>query len=897
MNDSTPSVATAPAYTMFFDQSAHLDWDWIRTFAQNFWYYDNGSGVNDIIAAGIAKIQAGGGNGGSYYYTVCEMGFFRRFIEVNPDQIAAIQKLGDNFQVISGGVTSPDCLVCSGEGFIRNYLVGQSWLWRTLQMEAKPQCWLPDDFGQGPELPVLLAALGFVGMAFSRLPGTGNNWKNSTLQEQLVADGLDFVWQASDGSSVIAHWLIGGYNFGNALYDPKTGQTNPEAINDFIAAYYSYPASPPPPPPPPPAYTGAATPFMYIPIDDDFSMPIEGLADDITGWNNGTYSVGAAASNVTVVQGTFDQFINAVITQSGALKNFAYNGTPYWTGYYASRPELKTLHYETVRALTAAEVIGLLTQPGNSNLNSMLPTDFWQRIDQAWDDFAPSTHHDYVCGTAPDPVYAGDQLPLLRGAAAAAQSLRGIALIALAGMACGQDPKNGVILANPLGFLRPGVAAIDAIAPFGSAVSWADGSSSPTQASADGGMLVYASVPSFGYLTGNANSGSATPPDTASLTPATSGAKSYTISNEYLSATISANADWGIEKLLDAKNNNAEVLSGTGNAIVFYGDNGDIYQFGNENGSSMSPVGATVTTDGAWLGAMVMESGPLRSWLRTAVLIDVNGTSTRFTRDYMLCAGEPFLRMTTTGAAPAYTSVMAAFPLAEPVGAITHGTGYHWTSVQPLSWAWSAPVFQPTHDFLLPQNGATTLAAVYHAGMPAWAIDANGTLIGCLLRNTPGDYWHGASGSDPAPHTQHYALRVPTGLGPPATGQPLQEALGFHTPLLAARMPEGKQYGGMLSAGEASLAALPAGSPAVLTVAKPGSYVPTSLVLRLYQPTNTAQTYAVTLPSTPSAAEMVTATETTWSGGGSAAPASGGITVNMTGAVATVAVAGMGRNS
>jgi hypothetical protein len=98
----------------------------------------------------------------------------------------------------------------------------------------------------------------------------------------------------------------------------------------------------------------------------------------------------------------------------------------------------------------------------------------------------------------------------------------------------------------------------------------------------------------------------------------------------------------------------------------------------------------------------------------------------------------------------------------------------------------------------------------------------------------------------------------------------------------------------MLIAAEASLATLPAGSPAVLTVAKPGSYVPTSLVLRLYQPTNTTQTYAVTLPATPSAAELVTATETAWSGGGSAAPASGGITVTMAGAVATVEIKGMG---
>ena len=217
----------------------------------------------------------------------------------------------------------------------------------------------------------------------------------------------------------------------------------------------------------------------------------------------------------------------------------------------------------------------------------------------------------------------------------------------------------------------------------------------------------------------------------------------------------------------------------------------------------------TVATDGAWLGAMVMESGPLRSWLRTAVLMTVkfkvNGqdteTTTRFVRDYILCAGEPFLRMTTTGAAPAYTSVMTAFPLTSAVTAITHGTPYHWTDVQPLSGFWGPPLFRPTQDFLLPQDAkGTTMAAVYHAGMPAWAFDAHGALIGCLLRNAPADDGHGASGSDPAPHTQHYALRVPSGLGAPATGQPLREALGFHTPLLAAALPQGQQYKGMLTA-------------------------------------------------------------------------------------------------
>ena len=42
-------AAATPAYTMYLDQSAHLDWDWLQTFEQNYWHY------------GAAPKQRGGG--------------------------------------------------------------------------------------------------------------------------------------------------------------------------------------------------------------------------------------------------------------------------------------------------------------------------------------------------------------------------------------------------------------------------------------------------------------------------------------------------------------------------------------------------------------------------------------------------------------------------------------------------------------------------------------------------------------------------------------------------------------------------------------------------------------------------------------------------------------------
>ena len=276
--------ATTPAYTMIFDQSAHLDWDWIRTFAQNYWYYTDDHGVNDIIASGSRRRRTRR-RGGAYYYTVCEMGFFRRFIEVNPNQIAAIKKLGDNFQVISGGVTSPDCLVCSGEGFVRNYLVGQTWLKATLGMTPKPQCWLPDDFGQGPDAAGAADRVGF------RRHGVFAPARHLELPEHHAAEPacrqrarfhLDGVGRLQRDRALADQQLWLRQPVVPCLDQPAH---DPGAINNFIAAYGPNSATPP-------AYSGAVTPYMYIPIDDDFSMPIEGLANDITGWNDNSVPVG-----------------------------------------------------------------------------------------------------------------------------------------------------------------------------------------------------------------------------------------------------------------------------------------------------------------------------------------------------------------------------------------------------------------------------------------------------------------------------------------------------------------------------------------------------------------------------------------------------------------------------
>ena len=79
-----------------------------------------------------------------------------------------------------------------------------------------------------------------------------------------------------------------------------------------------------------------------------------------------------------------------------------------------------------------------------------------------------------------------------------------------------------------------------------------------------------------------------------------------------------------------------------------------------------------------------------------------------------------------------------------------------------------------------------------------------------------------------------YALRVPTGIRGARTGKQLREALAFHEPLLAAA---GRPSGGLPRS--ASLASATP-SRAIITAAKAGTADPSTLILRVYQPTNAA---------------------------------------------------------
>ena len=188
--------------------------------------------------------------------------------------------------------------------------------------------------------------------------------------------------------------------------------------------------------------------------------------------------------------------------------------------------------------------------------------------------------------------------------------------------------------------------------------------------------------------------------------------------------------------------------------------------------------------------------------------------------------------MISIGSAATGTSVMVHFPLSGPVDRLIHGTPYHWDRKRPERAG--ALTFEATHDFLVPAFRGRARAAIFHAGVPAWAVRRDGLVVGALWRNAPQERcdFYGAQGSDAHEVAIAYALRVPTGLRSVRSGEQLREALGFHEPLLAVT---GRPSGHLPRS--ASLASATPSS-AIITAAKAGTADPSALVLRLYQPTN-----------------------------------------------------------
>lgn len=855
---------------VILEQSAHCDWDWLQTFDQYFVKAYSGFGVRGLLSAGIKLVT----NTPGYTYVFCEVSFLKKYFESNPPDLDDWRNAiaAGTFRFSSGGFTSAENLTLHTESFIRNYLLGRWWLKNTLDATASLRMWVPDDFGHDAQLPVLLQALGYTGVAFWRIPVAGPeappsgtvqiNGSSYTVSASssapsafLVADngngaiGVDFVWQAADGSATQVHWLMNSYSEGNTDLGSDTSSPNANGLDEAVSGTTSYQGLTP---------SGIA----FIPIDNDFAMPYEGLPDALAGWSNG---------GVTAQLGTFDDFMTqANVDLQTVLSNpqdgsSAFVPHPYYSGCYASHPMLKILHYATVRTLLMAETAALILELLGDSSSAQ------EAISAAWWAALPSTHHDYITGTAPNEIYEIEQKKDIEAAYAMAQAAQQsvVSTIAAAIDGTGIDGTPFAIF-NAISFPTSGSLvqiACDDPSQFNS--STIDGSTFlPVQQTTDGtGVLALVSLQPMGYQSVWLTAKGTTESPVLSIT--NNGDGSFTLENSVLKATVTTG---GITELYDLIAGSGNLFpNADGNALVYYQDSGSIYRFASEvpwYGGTDGADGSMTFQPVAFTSSLTIaqiEDGPLRVTVQVTGTVTVNGEEpVDLEIAYSLVANEPFLRIVTTSAAPGTRSgpngysVMVSFPFApfNDMSELAYGTTSHWDRRAPRQWFdWSPNppdgfdflTFEPAHEFVVPYDtSGGILGAIYHSSSPAWAISADRTsLLGCILRNTPNSAGNGASGWDTDSHSLSYAVRIPSGLNDPSQAlsrtAPLVEALLLNNPPVAS---------GAIPQGAATLpaqlsVATTVDVNALVTAAKLGTMDDSQLILRVYQPLNTATTTSV----------------------------------------------------
>ncbi|RKH14608.1 hypothetical protein D7X74_19850 [Corallococcus sp. CA047B] len=881
--------------------TTHIDWDWVFTFDQYYASNNQALGSNNgrdtvqniFNAAGALFAKRIG-----FTFSVTEVGFLQRYARDNPGGIAIFAAAGADFCLMGGGVTSPDNLVSNGELFIRNYLVGRTWAKQVgLAGNLYDSAWLPDDFGHDPQLPVVLNAMGLTTAGLSRVPGSPQgspgaapiNPVGPSIAAQLNANGLVFQWQAGDGSSITALYMPDTYGTVGYLSAGNIS-SNAQTVNQFVHQYK----------------TGWPNGLRFIPVGIDFATPsvTNGSGQqwswlDVTDSYNKLYG---SENGVRGTTGTWKTYMDAVLMGPGTLPvNAPLNAQNYWTGYFASRPELKTNQYAAARALMSAEVISAILRTSSSYAASSLDA-LDSTIWNGWEVIAPSTHHDFVTGTSPDNVYQGEQLPLSRQGVSVATDVlsQGMDKLAQGISAKPQADEIPVVVCNTLGFDRAlGLLAEVSHPPEDDRfrrVQSVRGRKGllPIQRAANGSILFTADPPSVGYETVYLSTQAPPGPIATATSPV---GDTVTLSNDLISATLSKAAGWGISQLsfgVDGKTHTLFASGGVGNQLRFYNDSGNIYQFGNEPYASSSPpvygtfsqsMSATfVGGDARWL-----EQGPLRYRLQAVVTEQHSGHT--FTLEYSLVAGERFLRMKLTGASPSGMSVVVAFPMVGDSGTVpttlSYGTPHFQQDVLPVP-NWPGPTFVATHDYVVPcvQQGSQPVGGIYHRGIPAWTLDSEGVLLGVVLRNTPGG-GRGASGSDSGTHHQEYLLAPPVYVGgTPRLVTPLKDALSVTT-RLEARLITGGEGGALAeTASLGRVTATNAGTPVeeqdvmirVARVQAPGAAggyptgcgttsgaIPSSLVVRTEKRNSNATQLTVQLPflgnSSTAETQAVTALE------------------------------------
>ncbi|MBS2021790.1 MAG: hypothetical protein JST92_05230 [Deltaproteobacteria bacterium] len=738
---------------LVFAQTSHLDLDWQRTFDD---YY--ASFVGDIFLSARKQLEAQP----RASYSVAEMAFVQEHLKQHPEEEAAwkAQIARGALRIVGGGMTSPDTLLPETELLLRDYTYGARFAEDRLGASLTSG-WLPDSFGHNGMLPDLLSMMGFRSVAFSRVDGAPTFYEHQkdpsrpplsgSLAELLTQRGAaDFLWEGPGGGLVLAHWMAGGalYCTGDDVdYDeplqipgghlgPYRGD-DPTFTDGKIQGYLDTlgPLSP--------------TPYVFVPVGCDFQFPKDKLIAYLDGWN-----ARHAGSHVFAAAGTFEDYTTLVLAHTDELATIGADITPYYTGFYGSRPEVKQRVRQASEPFFAAETIASALGTTGADLMS--------QARDAQELLARTDHHDFVTGTSNDKVVTAEQLPLLDQVEASGRAVEAQLVTELAKhLPANAAALTRLVVLNPSGAAQGGAVDAEVVLPAGTgtalhaAVSGAPVAlevlAAQTQTDGTERLRVRVDVSTMNALGWRAvdllaGAASTTPAVTAQLLdasgqPATGSAVSQVILS---GVRLRAQLDRGAQgfALTSLKFDGAEQLSGPSVILGDYADQGGLWRLGMEmQGCSLSPLPAPAQPDVAEL----LDASAL------SVRVAFHAASSTFEASISSNSAALDLAM-TTGAPQAGATRTTTFALAPSSTLRTSQAGGYLDRVEQYLYT---PTYWPAVSWA--SIGGAALLLRQSSGV---RLSTSGALEILTARDARAEVCdaEGGSGSDPLPHRTEWRL-------------------------------------------------------------------------------------------------------------------------------------------
>ena len=309
------------------------------------------------------------------------------YLEIRPEKREElIRRVKERRLIIGPWYIQPDEFLVNEESLVRNLMLG------IREAQRYGGCmkigYLPDTFGHTVQLPQILRGFGIDVFVFHR--GLGPAF------EEL---GTPFIWQAPDGSSVIALFLYGGYcNLMKIPPDPDKAVEHVKALYERWKNYLRI----------------SVMPGM---VGCDHHLPRDYLPEVISELKS------RSDLPVEIKMGTLEEVAEAARKESGNLKTYSgellsshYHVVLY--GTWSSRVYLKQLNFESEVLLTYfVEPLWTIAWI----LGAKHPREF---IWRAWKYLILSQPHDSICGCSTDEVHKECEARLLKAKTLAEELLQ-----------------------------------------------------------------------------------------------------------------------------------------------------------------------------------------------------------------------------------------------------------------------------------------------------------------------------------------------------------------------------------------------------------------------------------------------------------------------------------------